>query len=306
MKAFFQKYASLILTYFFGGLSAYGIYFLIHKLSLQKNVETTFSSFFDYTVIVKDNSPIKVGNIFWGLILLLVGWFLAKSTSKKIAGRILPRFHLDVGAISAVENLTFYLLFLVFSLLALHVANVPLTMFTVLGGSLALAFALGSQTLLNNFVSGIILQIERPIKVGDILEIDGTKGTVENIGARRTTIRSSNGVTHIYPNSQFLEKKVSNYTFESTKSRSDIKIIVPVGADIDRLESIVKESLNKYEDILKTPAPSLLLSEYLEATASVSFTLSYWVDLRQYSCSKVEIESNVRKDIYKEFFPKKS
>jgi potassium efflux system protein len=217
--------------------------------------------------------------------------------SSQLANLILPKLNLDKGAIAAIKNLTFYVLNVLFGLFALHMASVPLTAFTVIGGALAIGVGFGSQNLMSNFISGIIIQIERPIKVGDMIEIEGIRGTVEEIGARRTVIRATNGLANIYPNSYFLDKKLSSYSFLSTKFRSDVKVVVPVGTDVDKLKEFVENLLDSYNnEVLKTPKPSLYFSDYLESTANVVLTASYWVDIRL--SSKTELESKVRYAVY--------
>src|SRR5690606_18317118 len=106
----------------------------------------------------------------------------------------------------------------------LRMANVPLTVFTVVGGALAIGVGFGSQNIINNFVSGLILLLERPIRAGDFIEIGGTIGTVEKIGARSTLLLTPSNMHLIVPNSFFLEKEVLNWTLSDNVVRTEITL----------------------------------------------------------------------------------
>ena len=286
------------MTFILGCFFSYIFYRISKELSLQGSLRDAFNAIISYQVGVKDSNPITVGKILLGIFLLIIGFFSSRFLSDHFSKTILPKFNLDKGAIAAIKNLTFYVLNVFFALFALHAANVPLSAFTVMGGALAIGVGFGSQNLMSNFISGIIIQIERPIKVGDMIEIDGIRGKVEEIKPRCTIIRDGNGLANIYPNSYFLDKKLSSYSFLSTKFRSNVKIVVPIGTDVDKLKIFVEGLLSDYPEILTVPRPTLYFSDYSETTSNVVLTASYWVDIGL--SSKTEIESKIRYSVYNE------
>jgi potassium efflux system protein len=294
MKSFISK----IIPFVFGGFFVYIAIVISRKLSISNNVRGVMDSILSYPITVKDNNPVTLGKILIGVFLMILGQYCSRFISNKIAKDVLPKFKLDQGAIAAIKNLIFYIFNVIFAIFALHVANVPLTAFTVVGGALAIGVGFGSQNLMSNFISGLILQIERPIQVGDMIELEGTRGTVEQIGARRTIIRATNGVALIYPNGYFLEKKLSSYSFLSTKVRSDVKLIVPVGTDVNELKGFVEKTLDSYPEVLKQPGPTLYFIDYIDSAPFIVLSASYWVDIRL--SSKSELESRIRYAVYNE------
>src|SRR4029079_13795478 len=118
------------------------------------------------------------------------------------------RPHIDPNATAAFERVVHYGLLALVVLGALYTVNIPLTIFTFFGGALAIGVGFGAQNLINNFISGLILMVERPIKIGDIVEIDGQRGRVVEIGARCSRVYLFTGIDILVPNSVFLEKSV--------------------------------------------------------------------------------------------------
>jgi potassium efflux system protein len=293
-----KKYYTQIMTFILGSFFSYFLYRISKDLNFQGGLRSVVSSVVSYPIIVKDSNPITLGKIMLGIFLLVLGNLCSHFISSQFAKKVLPKFSLDQGAIAAIKNLTFYVLNVLFALFALNMANVPLTAFTVVGGALAIGVGFGSQNLMSNFISGIIIQIERPIKVGDMIEIEGTRGVVEEIKSRRTVIRATNGLALIYPNAYFLDKKLSSYSFLSTEFRSDVKIVVPIGVDVNRLKIFVEALLESYPDVLKQPKAGLYFSDYSDIAPTIKLSASYWVDIKL--SSKSELESKVRYAIYNE------
>ena len=130
--------------------------------------------------------------------------------SRWVAAKLLSRLGLNRSAVSPVQSLTFYALLATFTMVSLNVLNVPLTVFSFLGGALAIGAGFGSQNIVNNFISGMILLVERPIRVGDVIQIDSLIGSVTQIGARSTKINTVANHEIIVPNSKLLETSVIN------------------------------------------------------------------------------------------------
>ena len=168
--------------------------------------------------------------------------------------------------------------------------HVPITVFSFLGGALAIGAGFGSQNIVNNFISGLILMVERPIRVGDVIQLDGNTGTVTQIGARSTKIAT--GVNHeiIVPNSKLLETSVVNWTLSDDLVGCVVKVGVAYGSPTREVERLLKYAAQKHPDVLREPAPAVVFADF--GADALMFELRFWLNLRQ--TSKGEVESELR------------
>ncbi len=264
------------------------------QVSLSDRMSRIWERFlhvWNYELTSVDDSPITVSKVFFAVILMVFGLMLARRLSRTLAERVLPRFGVTPGVAAALRTLTFYALMLLFVLTALHLVRVPLTLFAVLGGAIAIGVGFGSQNLMNNFISGLILLIERPIKVGDIIETDGNAGVVEQIGGRSTQIRTFNNIHMIVPNSAFLEKSVINWTLSDNMIRSSIRVGVDYGSNTRQVADILKKAASDHGKVLQTPEPIVLFSDF--GSDSLVFDLFFWVKI-QTALERKLIESDLR------------
>ncbi|MBI2479359.1 MAG: mechanosensitive ion channel, partial [Planctomycetia bacterium] len=192
---------------------------------------------------------------------------------------------------AAMQSLSFYVLLICFTLTALKFVNVPLTMFTFLGGAIAIGVGFGSQNIVNNFISGLILLAERPIKVGDLIQIDDLYGNVEQIGARSTIIRTGNNLDIIVPNSTFLENNVVNLTRGDDKLRTNVKVGIAYGSPTREATKLMKHAAVEHGRILNSPEPFVWFTEF--GDNSLNFEVHFWVKVRSIS-DRTRIESDIR------------
>ncbi len=134
----------------------------------------------NYEITSVDDRAITVGKICYGLLLSLAGFVTARLLSRALGRRVLPKFGLTQGA-QAFQSMAFYLMLTCFGVVSLEMINIPLTVFAFMGGAIAIGVGFGSQNILNNFISGLIVLAERPIRVGDLVEISGLTGTIAHI-----------------------------------------------------------------------------------------------------------------------------
>jgi small-conductance mechanosensitive channel len=250
-----------------------------------------FASAWGYELFTIDDASITPAKIVQGLVLLGLGLLAATYASRQFGQRLLPRFGLDMGAIAALQSLVFYALAAGVALMALRIVNVPLTAFTLLGGAAAIGIGFGSQNIVNNFISGLILLTERPIRVGDLIEVDGTYGTVEQIGARSTRILSSTNIDIIVPNSSFLEKNVVNWTRSSDRARTHVSVGVVYGSPVDEVTRLIGKAVGEHEKIFTFPKPIILFSDF--GDNALIFEVHFWVQVRRLMDRRV-IESELR------------
>lgn len=257
-----------------------------------KEILVTFGpSIWNFELAVLEDRPITIGKLIIALFLLGFGYFLARRVSRWIGGTLQERFHLDEGAAAGFESLSFYLLLIATTLLALNFANVPLTMFTLIGGALAIGFGFGTQNIINNFISGLILIAERPIRVGDLVEVDDTYGRIIRIGARCTQLRTEDHVDILVPNSSFLESNVTNLTLGDTRLRMRLAVGVAYGSDMDTAIRLLEEAAKGHEEVLPTPAPQVLFQDF--GSSSLDLELLFWIRIKR-SPSRFKIRSDLR------------
>ncbi len=232
-----------------------------------------------YRITVSDEAPITVGMIVGALVIFVLGFLLARFLSKLLGRKLFPRVGLDEGASATFQTLAFYALLAVFGIYALQWANIPLTVFTVAGGALAIGVGFGSQNIVNNFISGLILMAERPMKVGDMVDVGGTHGVVELIGARSTRIRSGDNTHVIVPNSSFLEKEVLNWTLADDMIRTTVDVGVAYGSPTREVHDLILKAVAENERVLGSPLPEALFAEF--GDNALVFRAYFWIEMKQ-------------------------
>ena len=240
------------------------------------------------------NKPVvTVGTLAGAIVLLGLGYLAAGMISRWMAAKLHSRFGLSKSGVAPLQAISFYVLLATFTMLSLNVLNVPMTVFSFLGGALAIGAGFGSQNIVNNFISGLILLAERPIRVGDVIELDGATGTVTQIGARSTKIAT--GVNHeiIVPNSKLLETSVVNWTLTDDVVGCVVKVGAAYGSPTREVERLLKHAAHQHPKVLREPAPEVVFADF--GADSLMFELRIWLNLRQ--TKKLEVESELRYSI---------
>jgi small-conductance mechanosensitive channel len=217
-----------------------------------------------------DKKPlVTVGTVAIGIVLLGLGYIAAGMISRWLARKLLTRFGLSKSGVAPLQSLTFYLLLAMFTMVSLNVLHVP---------------------IVNNFISGLILLAERPIRVGDVIELDGSSGTVTQIGARSTKIAT--GVNHeiIVPNSKLLETSVVNWTLTDDVVGTKVSVGAAYGSPTREVERLLKQAAVEHPKVLKRPEPEVIFADF--GADALMFELRFWLNLRE--TRKVEVESELR------------
>jgi potassium-dependent mechanosensitive channel len=210
---------------------------------------------------------------------VLVIWFsfiLSRFLRFLLEEDVYDRLKLSRGlpyAISAVLHYTILLLGFFFALAAL---GVDMTKFTILAGAFSVGVGFGLQNVINNFVSGLILLFERPIKVGDIVQVGDATGTVEKIGIRASVIRTQDGSEVIIPNGQLISSQVTNWTFSDRQRAIVIQISVPRTADQNRVAELLRQAASETPGVAATPPPQAFVVTMTSTT--LSFEVRIWTD----------------------------
>jgi small-conductance mechanosensitive channel len=237
------------------------------------------------------SSSITVGKITTVLLILTLGLWLASLASMQFSLQMRKRFDMNKTAATLLERGLYILSVVVLILLALDIVNIPLTVFAFLGGALAIGIGFGAQTLINNFISGLILLIERPISLGDLVEVEGVRGRVGNIGARCSRIRRADGIDMLVPNSAFLEKNVTNLTLTDTQLRVSVKIGVAYGSSLREVTRALQQAVEEHGQVLKDPAPLILFEDF--GDNALMFAVEFWVNVSAQTDSRV-VASDLR------------
>jgi potassium-dependent mechanosensitive channel len=220
-------------------------------------------------------------------IVLLASYALSRTVGFFLQEDVLPRFSLQRGLPNAIVTIVHYCLLLAGFLVAMASVGLDLTRFTVLAGAFGLAIGFGVQNILNNFVSGLILLFERPINVGDIVEVNGLTGQVRYIGIRASTIHTGQGADVIVPNSNLVANQFINWTYLDTVKRIDLKVMVARNTEPERMLKLLSDVARTASRVEKDPAPVALFRGFGES--GLSFELQYWVQAK----TPPEVESGV-------------
>ena len=201
------------------------------------------------------------------------------------------RVGFDDGASAAYQALLYYALVGFAFLMALRAMDIPLAVFAVVGGALALGIGFGSQSILNNFVSGLILLAERPIKKGDLVQVEGTYGNVERIGLRSTRILTDENIHVIVPNSAFLENNVVNWTHTDPEVQIKIAVGVAYGSPTREVEKQLLRAVTEHPQVLPDPPPVVLFTAF--GDNALQFETEFFVRIRSMD-EREQIESELR------------
>lgn len=209
-----------------------------------------------------------LGALLFGLILLVRAFIdIFKDRVLSIAG-------LNRGAQEAIAVIVQYTLIFIGTLVLLQIWGLDLSSLTILASALSIGLGIGLQNIAKNFGSGLILVFERPIQVGDFIEVGDLNGTVERIGARSTEIRTLDRVSIIVPNSRFLDSEVINWSHGNPISRLHLPLGVAYGSDPQQVRTVLIESASGHPKVLASPAPSLLFKGF--GDSSLDFELLIW------------------------------
>lgn len=256
---------------------------------------TSIAACWQYEIANIDDQAITIGKVVSGILLLLIGYFASRAFASIVASRILPKFGLSHAAASVFRTLLFYSLIIALALVTLDIINVPLTVFAFLGGAVAIGFGFGSQNLVNNFISGLILLAERPIRVGDLVNVDGIDANVTNIGARSTKVRTGSNLEILVPNSKFLENNVTNWTLSDTRVRTSVCVGVAYGSPVREVIHVLKKVIDQHELVIRSPEPIVLFKEF--ADSALTFEVHFWIHMkRMMDGEKVRSEIRVAMD----------
>ena len=185
-------------------------------------------------------------------------------------------FHLAPGIPYATSTMLHYAILLLGFFIALGALGIDLTKITILAGAFSVGIGFGLQNVINNFVSGLILLFERPIKIGDMIEVSGIAGEVRRIGIRASVIRTADGSEVIVPNGSLISSNVTNWTFSDVLRAIEVSVNVVGGADPQRVFELLKSTAAGHPGVAKEPSPQVYVVNF--TAGAITFQLRVWTD----------------------------
>ena len=261
----------------------------------QFNVAHYDVSTFDGGTITKG---VQLGTVIKALLFFGIAYYIAARVSRRLQGILIRRVHIGEAQASTMRNWVMILVGVGLAIATLNFLSIPLTVFAFFGGALAIGLGFGTQTLIKNFISGIIVLFERKIRVGDIIDVGGLSGTIAEINTRSSVLRGADGKETLVPNSVFLENRITNLTLTNRRVRKLLPIRVEYGTLPQKVMPILTDCVERHGLVLKEPAPVVTLEEF--ADAGLIFGIYYWTEFNSKTNGDV-VASDIRIMIDKRF-----
>ncbi|MBL8420218.1 MAG: mechanosensitive ion channel [Dechloromonas sp.] len=249
----------------------------------------------DSTVVegktVTTSYGVTVGKSIGVLFLYVFAYWVCSMLSRRLERILVRRFGVDEQLASVTRRWIMIAVSVVLIVLVLNLARIPLTVFAFMGGALAIGVGFGTQTIIKNVISGIIILFERKIRVGDIVAIGGTTGYVTAVDLRASTVRSFDGVEALVPNSTFLENQVVNWTYSNSRIRREIRIGIAYGSPVRKAAEVIAGCAAEHGLVLDNPPPEVFLEDFSDS--AILMALIFWVEMTP-TLSGRRVDSDLR------------
>jgi len=243
---------------------------------------------FDLAVSI-GQSKLALGSLLIAIGILLAGLFVTRIAHRWLTQSVLPRTKLDTGLQNSISTIFIYICVITAGLLALAQIGINLQNIAFVAGALSVGIGFGLQSVVSNFVSGIILLAERPLRVGDMIEVKGESGYVRRISVRSTEIETFDRANVIVPNSDLVTNVVTNWTHANTLGRVKLDITVAYDSDPEKVREILLKAAGEHPKVLKAPAPFMLLTGF--GDYGLQFQLYAYV-------GDVNVGGGIKSDLY--------
>ncbi len=248
---------------------------LSHRLlSLVVGVFRSLEDVIFSPFITRGSIEISIYTVLQVIVFVSITVLLARESRRVLLKRILSKTPLDLGVQHAVATFTQYLVLAFGFLVGLPTLGINLSALSFLAGAIGVGVGFGLQNVTNNFISGIIILFERPIKIGDRIEVGDVNGDVVHIAARSTTVRTNDNIAIIIPNSSFISSNVINWSHGDSKVRFRVPVQVAYDSDIRLVEKLLLEVARDNENVLEDPPPRVIFKEFGES--ALKFELRVW------------------------------
>jgi len=238
-----------------------------------------FDTVWHYPLIrLSSGIEVTVSQILLTLLVVALGLALIKFL-QRLLGRWMSRANVDANVTQTIQRVVFWALLVLLFITALGMLRIPITALAFISGAVAIGIGFGAQNIINNLISGWILMSERPVRIGDFVELDDrNRGTVETIGNRSTRIRRIDGVHLLVPNSQMLERMVINWTLVDRKFRTTIRVGVVYGSPVRLVEKLLYQAVGEHDETLAEPAPVVIFEDF--GDNALIFDAYFWCEAK--------------------------
>ncbi len=257
------------------------------------------SSDLNYTLTFdKDDKPaLKIFDVIRLIVFMSLLVFFSGKLKTIFVKQILSKYSDDIGVSQSIGTIIQYFFIIIGAFVVIQSSGINLGSLNVLAGALGVGIGFGLQNIANNFISGLIILFERPIKVGDRIEVGNITGDVVKISSRASTVNTNDNISIIIPNSDFINKQVINWSHNDRR----IRYHVPVGVSYKEDPAVIKEVLLEVaianKDVLKRPGPDVLFIGY--GDSSIDFDLLIWTS--NYIDKPIILKSQLYYEIFEKF-----
>ena len=235
------------------------------------------SNLMKWEILNLGETAITLGQVVAVAVTVVVALALAGWLIRKFSKRLLEKGR-DANIVQLVNRVLWVALITILFFTTLSMLNIPLGAFAFITGAIAIGIGFGAQNIINNFISGWILMGERPIRIGDLLEVDGNLGRVEAINTRSTRIKRVDGVRIVIPNSHLLENMVVNWNLGDEDIRTFVSVGVAYGSPARQVAQLIELAVSEQGDVLQEPAPRVLFQDF--GNSALLFESYFWTQLK--------------------------
>jgi small-conductance mechanosensitive channel len=240
--------------------------------TLWDNVNYYFK---DFVLFKIQDVGITISHLVVAAFAILLSLVASRFIRLALRKQVLDKMHIDKGLEYALLRFIHYIILIIGVYIGLKTINIPLGAIVGLFAVIGVGIGFGLQNLASNFISGVILLLERPVKVGDRLEVNDVWGDVKRINLRTTLIETPDNIAIIVPNSKLLENEVTNFSYGDPKIRLRIPVGIAYGSDCEKASEIMIQAAAENSRVLKNPAPKTWFREF--GDSSLNFMLLCWI-----------------------------
>ena len=251
----------------------------------------------NFPLLKLGESQITAWTIAYIFLLLILLYTITNRMKHWVVDRVFAKSHIEYGTRQAIGTIVAYSIVVIGTLVILDSAGINLSALTIVAGALGIGIGFGLQNVTTNFISGIIVLLERPIKVGDRVQVEGAAGDVVKISLRATTIVTNDNIAVIVPNSEFISSKVINWSYRNPDVRCNFPISVAYGTDPELVRDVLLEIAENHPGVLKDKKPDVLLDQF--GDSGVNFILRVWTTT--YTSKPAVLRSEINYEIAKKF-----
>lgn len=241
-----------------------------------------------------DGNGISIGTIIYFFTAFILLTIISSRLKKLLVKIMREKAGMEVGVTASIGTISRFFIILIGGIVIVQSAGIDLSALSLLAGALGVGIGFGLQNITDNFISGIIILFEKPIKVGDRIEVGNVEGDVISISVRATTVLTNDNISIIVPNSEFISKQVINWSHNDRNIRFRLPVGVSYGEEPEQVQNVLLQVANDNPHVLNTPAPIVLFKGF--GDSSLDFELAVWTS------THTDKPSILRSELYFEIF----